>query len=165
MSSLGGPDEHGDTEARFRTYFALLEVAALVQHGVEGQLRDDGGLSLLQFQLLATLHGSEAPMTMTEVADRLVHSRSGLTYQVQRLVTQGLVARRTAKNDERSATLSLTASGRRRLDRVLPGHVDLVQELVNDSLSLRDLDRLGRLLARVGSRLRERPPRSATPRT
>ena len=38
----------------FGVYFALLEVSALVQQGVQGQLRDDGGLSFVQFQILAS---------------------------------------------------------------------------------------------------------------
>ena len=39
----------------FSVHFALLEVSALLQHGVEGQLRRDGGLSFVQFQILAVL--------------------------------------------------------------------------------------------------------------
>ena len=158
----GGPPS---AAGRFRTYFALLEVAALVQHGVEGQLRQEGDLSLTQFQLLATLNDGDGAMSMTEVADRLVHSRSGLTYQVQRLVEAGLVERTTSATDERRATLALTAMGRQRLDRVTPGHVGLVQDLVNDALSPRELERLGGLLEKVSSRLRVRPPRSAAQRT
>ena len=70
----------------FGVYFALLEVSALVQHGVEGQLRRDGGLSFVQFQILAILgEDPSSPRSMTDLADRLVHSRSGLTYQVDRL--------------------------------------------------------------------------------
>jgi hypothetical protein len=36
-------------------YFAVMEVAGLVRHAVEQQLREAGDLSYVQFQLLARL--------------------------------------------------------------------------------------------------------------
>ena len=36
-------------------YFALMEVAGLLRHAVEQQLREAGDLSYVQFQLLARL--------------------------------------------------------------------------------------------------------------
>ena len=39
-------------------YFALIEVVGLLRHQVEQQLRDTGGLSYVQFQLLARLGDS-----------------------------------------------------------------------------------------------------------
>jgi DNA-binding MarR family transcriptional regulator len=150
--------------AEFQAYFALLEVAALVQHGVERQLRESGGLSFVQFQILAVL--GEAPdgsRTMTAVADRLVHSRSGLTYQVQQLEKAGLVARRAAPGDDRSTLVALTPSGRELLQRVLPGHTAVVREIMLDPLSAADREDLTGLLDKVRRHMRARPPRSATP--
>jgi hypothetical protein len=37
------------------TYFALVEAVSLLQHAVEQQLRAEGDLSYVQFQLLARL--------------------------------------------------------------------------------------------------------------
>ncbi len=39
-------------------YFALREVSSLLAHAVEQQLRADGGLSNVQFQILAGLSNS-----------------------------------------------------------------------------------------------------------
>ncbi|MFD0328219.1 hypothetical protein ACFQZC_08345 [Streptacidiphilus monticola] len=36
-------------------YFAVMEVGNLLQHAVEQQLREEGGLSYIQFQILAAL--------------------------------------------------------------------------------------------------------------
>ena len=146
----------------FGVYFALLEVSALVQHGVEGQLRRDGGLSFLQFQILAILgEDPSSPRSMTDLADRLVHSRSGLTYQVDRLERAGLVARVPSEQDERSVNVTLSAKGVAVLERVLPGHADEVREVIVDALDAADRDELTRLLRRVARHLRSRPPRSA----
>ena len=77
------------------TYFALMEVAGLLRHAVEQQLHDDGDLSYVQFQLLARL-GLNSPTgseRMTDLADGVVYSRSGLTYQAGLLEKAGLVVR------------------------------------------------------------------------
>src|SRR6478672_13968902 len=103
-------------------YFALMDVAGLLRHAVEQQLREDGDLSYVQFQLLARLAldsptGSER---MTDLADGVVYSRSGLTYQAGLLEKAGLVSRAPSADDERSVTITITEAGRARLERVLP---------------------------------------------
>ncbi|MGI9822149.1 MarR family winged helix-turn-helix transcriptional regulator [Agromyces sp. Marseille-Q5079] len=146
----------------FGVYFALLEVSALVEHGVASQLRRDGGLSFVQFQILAILgEAPSTPRTMTELADRLVHSKSGLTYQVDRLEQAGLVARTPSTEDERSVTVMLSPEGASRLERVLPGHVDVVRGILVEALDEDDRADLTRLLGRVVQHMRARPPRSA----
>jgi len=45
-------------------YFALMEVGSLLQHAVEQQLRTDGGLSYVQFQILARLHDAPAGVSL-----------------------------------------------------------------------------------------------------
>src|SRR6476620_11655392 len=95
-------------------YFALMEVAGLLRHGVEQQLRDAGDLSYVQFQLLARL-GLDSPTgseRMTDLADGVVYSRSGLTYQAGLLEKAGLVSRAPAADDERSVTVTITDAGR-----------------------------------------------------
>ena len=42
-------------------YFALMEVAGLLRHAVEQQLREAGDLSYVQFQLLARLGLTRRP--------------------------------------------------------------------------------------------------------
>ena len=146
----------------FGVYFALLEVGALVQHGVEGQLRRDGGLSFVQFQILAICgEDPSSPRSMTELADRLVHSKSGLTYQIDRLEQAGLVARVPSPQDERGVNVALSSKGASLLERVLPGHIEVVRDVLVDALDDADRDELTRLLGRVVRHMRSRPPRSA----
>ncbi|WP_033329917.1 MarR family winged helix-turn-helix transcriptional regulator, partial [Streptomyces yerevanensis] len=75
-------------------YFDLIEVTSLLRHAVEQQLREAGELSYVQFQLLARLGDSPTGShRMTDLADGVVYSRSGLTYQVGLLEKEGLVVR------------------------------------------------------------------------
>ena len=146
----------------FGVYFALLEVSALVQHGVEGQLRRDGGLSFVQFQILAICgEDPSSPKSMTDLADRLVHSKSGLTYQVGQLTKAGLVERVPSPRDERGVNVTLSPKGAALLERVLPGHVEVAREVLVDALDDADRDERTRLLGTVVRHMRSRPPRSA----
>ena len=145
-------------------FFALTEVNSLLQHAIEQQLRSIG-LTTVQFKMLMGLF--EAPgnkLRMTDLADSLVVSRSGLTYQAGLLEKAGLITRTPSPDDERSTTLGLTAAGRERIAAVLPGHVDVVRQLLLDPLTRDDLGALADLLTRVRDHMRAAPPRSATQR-
>ena len=85
--------------AQLGTYFALMEAVSLLQHSVEQQLRAEGDLSYVQFQLLARLNAARGQLTMTELADGVVYSRSGLTYQAGLLEKAGLITRGPSPDD------------------------------------------------------------------
>ncbi|KEP76012.1 MarR family transcriptional regulator [Microbacterium sp. SUBG005] len=151
---------------QLRAYLAFTEVSNLLRHAVEKQLRDAGELSYVQFQLLATLGDAEdGRLRMTDLADQLVHSRSGLTYQAQTLERRGLVTRSPSPDDERSVVVALTAAGRDVLAAVFPGHIDALHRLLFSSLTDADIDDLARILQRAADHLRADPPRSAAPRS
>lgn len=146
-------------------YFVLSEVGDLLRHGLEQQLREAAGLSLTQFQILMRL--GDAPgsrLRMTDLADGLVHSRSGLTYQAAQLEKAGLVTRTAGEDDERSVTVTLSPAGREAVGKALPGHVDLVRQLMIDALDPEDVATLTSVLGKVRDRMRAAPPRSAAPR-
>jgi DNA-binding MarR family transcriptional regulator len=146
------------------TYFALTEAVGALQHHVEQHLRAEIGLSAIQFRILATLAESGGRLTMTELADGVVYSRSGLTYQAGLLEKAGLVTRRPSPDDERSTLLAVTDEGLARVEQAMPGHVEVVKRLLFDSLSDADLAALGDVMTRVRDHMRAQPPRSAAPR-
>src|SRR5690606_38515399 len=136
--------------ARLGAYFALMEASSLMKHAVEQQLREAGDLSYVQFQLLATL--GDAPSgsrRMTDLADGVVYSRSGLTYQAQTLEKRGLVTRAPSAEDERSITVTVTDEGRAVLATVFPGHLALLEEMLLAPLSRADIETLADILGRV----------------
>jgi len=144
-------------------YFALMEVAGLLRHAVEQQLRDEGDLSYVQFQLLARL-GLDSPTgseRMTDLADGVVYSRSGLTYQAGLLEKAGLVSRAPAADDERSVTVTITDAGRALVAQVIPGHVEVLRQQLFAPLSRSDTQVLSDLLTPVRDHMRAAPPRSA----
>lgn len=146
-------------------YFALIEVSSLLRHSIEQQLREAGDLSYVQFQLLATLGDQpDGSSRMTDLADGVVYSRSGLTYQAGLLEQAGLVTRAPSAEDERVTTVTITAPGRERLAAVFPGHVAVLGRLLLDPLTPEDVASLGEVLGKVRTHMRAIPPRSAAPR-
>jgi DNA-binding MarR family transcriptional regulator len=148
-----------------QAYFSLIEVVGLLRHAVEQQLREVGQLSYVQFQILARLGDSpSASLRMTELADGVVYSRSGLTYQAGLLEAEGLVIRAPSADDERGITVTITDAGQARLQQVFPGHIEIVSQLLFEPLSSTEVATLADLLAPVRDHMRATPPRSATPR-
>ncbi|MFE5583218.1 MarR family winged helix-turn-helix transcriptional regulator [Kitasatospora sp. NPDC056531] len=128
----------------------------LLNRRLERQLKDDSGLSHQQYEIL--VHLSAAPgdsLRMTELADKLVTSKSGLTYQVTQLERMGLVARRSCPSDVRGVIAELTDQGREMIRQAAPGHVALVRELLIDVLTREQLAVLAEGLGAVSARLRQ----------
>jgi DNA-binding MarR family transcriptional regulator len=144
-------------------YFALSEATSLLQHHVEQHLRAEGGLSYVQFQLLARLAEAHR-LTMTQLADGVVYSRSGLTYQAGLLEKAGLITRSPSTDDERATLVTITEKGLALFGSILPGHVQVVRRMLLDPLSEADLRHLGDIMSRVRDHMRALPPRSAAPR-
>jgi DNA-binding MarR family transcriptional regulator len=149
---------------QMRTYFALMEAVSLLQYGVQQQLLADGDLSYVQFEILAKLTDADRKLTMTDLADGVVYSRSGLTHQAALLEKAGLITRRADPDDQRATVVGITAAGRARVAKVLPGHIQVVRDLLFDSLSERDVRTLGDIMGRARDHMRALPPRSAAPR-
>src|SRR3954467_10545721 len=146
-------------------YFALIEVAGLLRHAVDQQLREAGGLSYVQFQLLARLGDSPTGShRRTARGGGGFYSRGGLTYQASLLEKAGLVTRTPSPDDERSVTVTITDAGRTLLAKVLPGHAEVISPLLFQPLSRKDAKALADLLAPVRDHMRSAPPRSAARR-
>src|ERR1700730_2178427 len=146
------------------TYFALTEAFSLLHYAVRQQLKAEGDLSYVQFQILAKLADADGQLTMTDLADGVVYSRSGLTHQAGLLEKAGLIPRDASPHDQRATLVDITEAGRARVAKVLPGHIQVVRNLLFDSLSDEDVHTLGEIMSRARDHMRALPPRSAAPR-
>ncbi|GAB7186327.1 MarR family transcriptional regulator [Kitasatospora sp. Ki12] len=153
MSSLNEPRWLDQDE--MAAWRGFVVASNLLNRRLERQLKEDSGLSHQQYEIL--VHLSAAPgdsLRMTELADKLVTSKSGLTYQVTQLERMGLVARRSCPSDVRGVFAELTDQGREMLRQAAPGHVALVRELLIDVLTREQLAVLAESLGTVSARLR-----------
>ena len=117
----------------------MLEVHAAVTQALDAEMRAAHGLSLSAFEVLMFVTGaSHGRMRMSEVADRVLLSRSAVTRLVDRLEARGLVSRAAATEDGRGAFAEVTAAGRRTFSAARRTHLDGVRRLFLDRLSVGD---------------------------
>ncbi|CAL9403778.1 hypothetical protein SUDANB121_01526 [Nocardiopsis dassonvillei] len=131
-----------------RVWRAFLRVNAAIYDELERDLRERGGLSLIEYGIL--VHLSEAPgrrMRMRALADGVIVSKSRLSHQVARLERDGLVRKQECTDDRRGLWAVLTDAGSRLLDEVAPGHAARVRASVFDRLGPRRTDALEDVLA------------------
>ncbi|MRH87660.1 MarR family transcriptional regulator [Nocardia sp. SYP-A9097] len=140
-------------DREMRTWQSFLAAGALVGREVERHLKQEG-LSHTQYEVLVRL--ADAPdgaVRMTELADALYTSKSGLNYQVTLLEKAGLVRRESCSTDVRGVLAVLTAAGRARLAEIAPGHVEVVRNALISALTPAQQQAIADGLGEVARRL------------
>ncbi len=152
------PAERWLDPVEMAAWLAFLEVSHRLERAIEQQLRQDAGLSHAQYEILSRLEAAEGGrLRMSELADVIVVSRSGLTYQITQLEKAGLVRREKCPSDERGVLAILTRAGRAALARAAPGHLRVVRDNLIDALTPAQREALTEGLAAARDRLRPAP--------
>lgn len=115
---------------------ALLHAHHQVIRTLDRELREEHDLSLAAYDVLLRL--ARAPsraLRMTDLAEKVLLSPSGLTRLIDRLVAKGLVERRTDPEDGRVALACLTEEGRRQLRMAALTHLRGIREHFTSRLS------------------------------
>jgi len=127
-----------------RLWLRLFATANLVEAELARRLRAEFGTTLPRFDLMAQLAKSDEPLALGEISRRLMVTNGNVTGLVDRLVEDGLVERRTAPEDRRSAVVSFTDAGRASFAAMARAHRAWVEELFGglDEGERADLSRL-----------------------
>jgi DNA-binding MarR family transcriptional regulator len=102
----------------------FLRVHAALTRELDAELVASHGLPLSSYEVLLTV--ADAPgerMRMSEIADSVLLSRSGVTRLVDRLERDGLVERIPCEDDARGQYAVLTARGREAFDAARRTHL------------------------------------------
>src|SRR5438477_13187446 len=83
----------------FGAWRSLLRAHATLMRRLDTDLERETGLALADFDVLAQLAEAHGELRMTELADRALISRSGMSRRVARLADEGLVRRDKAGSD------------------------------------------------------------------
>src|SRR5437867_3723235 len=133
----------------FEAWRALLRAHATLMRRLDTDLEGETGLALADFDVLAQLAEAHGQLRMTELADRALISRSGMSRRVARLADQGLVRRDKAGSDGRGVVVALTEAGMARLTETAPVHVRGISKLFVAQLDDQELALLERALNKV----------------
>jgi DNA-binding MarR family transcriptional regulator len=127
----------------------MLRVHAATTRQLDAELVAGHGISLSAYEVLLFL--GDAPggqLRMSDLADGVLLSRSGLTRLVDRLVRDGFVRRERCEDDARGLNAVITPAGRELFARARKTHLDGVRRLYLSRFGDDELDALGELMAR-----------------
>lgn len=136
------------------TWGALLQVHAGLVPLIDREVTERTGLSLAWYDILLELSAaSEGRLTMSELAERVVLSRTRVSRLVDELDQVGLVCRVENPDDRRSAYCLLTDAGLRRFKAAAPIYLAAIESRFAEGLTDRQLKDLQQSLLSVKARL------------
>ncbi|MDX1646157.1 MAG: MarR family transcriptional regulator [Longimicrobiales bacterium] len=127
---LDRPAERDWTESQgtaLRLWVILARCYATYAKAIAAKVQDYG-LTTPQFGTLEALYHL-GPLSLGELADKLLVTGGNVTYVMDRLEDQGLVYRFRRPDDRRVIQAKLTPEGRTLVSQVFPGHVSFIEEL------------------------------------
>jgi DNA-binding MarR family transcriptional regulator len=119
---------HQLSDQQLDAWKAFLRAQAELISTLDRELQAEQGLPLTFFDVLAQLSQAGGRLRMSELADAVLLSRSGVTRVVDRMERAGLVRREACSTDRRSLYAALTPEGKRVLTQARPAHLRGVAE-------------------------------------
>ena len=156
-ANLDRPAERNWSESQersLRLWIALARCYATYAKAIACKVHEYG-LTPPQFGIIEALHHL-GPLSLGELAEKLLVTGGNVTYVMDRLEDQGLVYRERSPQDRRVVQAKLTRKGKALISQVFPGHGSYVEEL-SGHLSLEEQEALRTLLKKLGHGIQEMP--------
>ncbi len=151
-------DEFTDHWAQVRPgldSFAMAAAARIMLFGKYlGRAEDDTlsryGVSLWQFDVLATLRGAGPPHSLTpsQIMQTVMLSSGGMTNRLDRLEADGYVERKPSPKDRRSIQIKLTAKGKKTVDEAVDARFEVARQALAP-LNKAEIKKLNDVLRRL----------------
>lgn len=124
----------------------MLRGHSELTRALDAELTRDHQMPLSSYEVLLFLNESDGGrMRMSELADSVLLSRSGLTRLVDRLEREGLLERRRCESDARGFFAEITPKGQRVFAAARETHLEGVRRLFLERFSREELRTLGDL--------------------
>ena len=142
-----------DQNTALRLWVILARCHATYAKAIAAKVQEYG-LTTPQFGTLEALYHL-GPLSLGELADKLLVTGGNVTYVMDRLADPGLVYRFRRPGDRRVIQAKLTPAGRELAADVFPGPVSFVEHL-SRHLSTEEQAQLADLLKQLGTGIQER---------
>src|SRR5271169_1592277 len=129
------------------TYVKLTRAANAARNFASRSLNDTG-LTLTQFAVLEALYHL-GPMSLSDIAQKVLTTGGNLTMVVGNLEKQGWVRRQKSPEDRRVQIVVLTVKGKSLIRQIFPRHAAAIAEFVA-VLDSEEQGRLGELCRKLG---------------
>ncbi|PUE56938.1 MarR family transcriptional regulator [Limnohabitans sp. 2KL-17] len=121
---------HADHHASLRLWLRLLSATTRIEDTIRQRLREQFGITLPRFDLMAQLEREPQGLSMSELSRRMMVTGGNVTSIVDQLEKEQLVRRQMQLTDRRSFTVSLTDDGRAVFSAMAQAHEGWVVELL-----------------------------------
>lgn len=156
MANLDKPADRewsDEQDVALRLWVTLARCYATYAKAIASKVQDYG-LTTPQFGTLEALYHL-GPLSLGELAEKLLVTGGNVTYVMDRLEDQGLVYRYRRPDDRRVILARLTPEGRDLVAEVFPGHASYVEHL-SRHLTPDEQKELSGLLRTLGTGIQER---------
>jgi DNA-binding MarR family transcriptional regulator len=155
LPSTDGAGARWLDDVEFRAWIGYRRMRALLDLRLARQLAADQGLSEPDYDVLTSLaDAQDRRIRLSEMAERMLWSKSRLSHHVTRMQQRGLVRREECASDGRGAFIVLTEDGMATLRAAAPGHVAAVREHFIDLMTEEQVRVLGDVAETVLEHLR-----------
>ena len=136
----------------------FLETALALIDILDAEMQEQRGITLAWYDVLIHLEDAPDGLGMTEIANRILFSKSGLTRVIDRMEAAGLVRRERPPEDRRVVKVLLTPAGLDALDAARAVHRRGIQEHFVSHLDPGQLQELAGMLQGVREHVRPLRP-------
>ena len=142
---------------KLRLWIRLLRASRAIEVELRERLRVAFGVTLPRFDVMAALARKQAGMTMTELSRYLMVSNGNVTGIIDRLVSEGMVARSRHAGDRRATFVRLTPKGQQQFAIIAKAHEGWIAEILA-GVDTAEAESLIALLSALGVNVRGAQP-------
>jgi DNA-binding MarR family transcriptional regulator len=146
------------TSKQLAAWRVFIESAWAVIDILDDELQTERNITLGWYDALVHLEGAENGLGMTELANRILASKSGLTRVIDKMEAAGLVRRERPPEDRRVVKVFITPAGLDTLHAARAVHHRGIQEHFVQHLNQRELAELATMLEKVREHVRPLRP-------
>ena len=127
---LSAPGISKDSKERLRLWIRLLRASRTIEAELRERLKKEFDTTLPRFDVMAALYRVPEGMLMSDLSRFLLVSNGNVTGIIDRLVSEGLVARARRNGDRRTSMVRLTEAGADAFRAMAAAHETWIGELL-----------------------------------
>ena len=138
------------SDSKRDAYHMFLTAHARLYSKIAQEMEAAGGLSFDVYDVLVTLeYQPESRLRMSELADKILLSRSGLTRRLDRLEKMGYIKRANCDEDRRGAYAILTEEGQEAREQAWPVFRAAIKSCFGDRMTEGEAKQLAAVMVRI----------------
>lgn len=134
-----------------QTYLMLMKTTKAIQERIRREMLTNK-LNITEFSVLEALY-LEGKQTIQQIGNSILISSGSMTYVIDKLEHKGLLNRNGCPNDRRVIHVLLTEDGIRLMEKIMPTHREMVNDLFG-SLTDNESEMMVKLLGKVSKKVK-----------